>query len=154
MQGWELGYRQQLTFLPGWLRGLAVSGNYTLLDTHGDFGGRTQLSSGQVAGFIPRTANAALSWRHRAFSVRYLLNYTGDHLQTYSPASLGRNLYRFSRTIQNLGFAWQVRPELNLTCDIDNLANEPQRRYRGIPDQLQAHNLTGTSVTVGVSGRF
>jgi hypothetical protein len=47
-----------------------------------------------------------------------------------------------------------VRPELNLTCDIDNLANEPQRRYRGIPDQLQAHNLTGTTVTVGVSGRF
>lgn len=154
VQGWELGYRQQLTFLPGWLRGLAVSGNYTLLDTHGDFGGRTQLSSGQVAGFIPRTANAALSWRHRAFSVRYLFNFTGDYLQTYSPASLGRNLYRFSRTIQNLGFAWQVRPELNLTCDIDNLANEPQRRYRGIPDQLQAHNLTGTTVTVGVSGRF
>ena len=65
-----------------------------------------------------------------------------------------RRVYRFSRTIQNLGFAWQVRPELNLTCDIDNLANEPQRRYRGIPDQLQAYNLTGTSVTFGVSGRF
>ncbi len=154
VQGWELGYRQQLTFLPGILRGLAFSGNYTVLDTHGDFGGRTQLSSGQVAGFIPRTGNVSLSWRHRAFSVRYLLNYTGAHLQTYSPASLGRNLYRFSRTIQNLGFAYQLRPALSLTCDIDNLANEPQRRYRGIPDQLQAHNLTGTNVTVGVSGRF
>lgn len=154
VQGWELGYRQQLTFLPGFLRGLAFSGNYTLLDTHGDFGGRTQLTSGQVAGFIPRTGNVSLSWRHRAFSVRYLVNYTGAHLQTYSPASLGRNLYRFSRTIQNLGFAYQLRPSLSLTCDIDNLANEPQRRYRGIPDQLQAHSLTGTTVTVGLSGRF
>jgi len=154
VQGWELGYRQQLTFLPGFLRGLAFSGNYTLLSTHGDFGGRTQLASGQVAGFIPRTGNVSLSWRHRAFSVRYLVNYTGAHLQTYSPASLGRNLYRFSRTIQNLGLAYQLRPSLSLTCDFDNLANEPQRRYRGIPDQLQAHNLTGTTVTVGVSGRF
>ena len=39
VQGWELSYQQQFTFLPGLLKGLSGSANYTLLDTHGDFGG-------------------------------------------------------------------------------------------------------------------
>jgi hypothetical protein len=149
-----LSYQQQLTFLPGWLRGLAVAANYTLLATHGDFGGSTNLTTGQVAGFIPRTANLSLNWRQRGFSTRLLVNYTGPYLQTYSPASLGRNLDRFERTITTLGFGYQVSPGLSLSCDIDNLFNEPQRRYRGIPDQLQAFNITGTTVTFGVNGRF
>ena len=154
VQGWELSYQQQFTFLPGLLRGLAFSANYTLLDTHGNFGGNANLTTGQVAGFIPRTANASVSWRHRGFSVRALVNFTGPYLQTYSAASLGRNLYRFKRTITTLGFGYQIRPAVSLTCDIDNLFNEPQRRYRGIPDQMQSTSMTSSTVTVGVNGRF
>jgi len=154
VQGWEFSYQQQFTFLPGVLKGLSGSANYTLLDTHGKFGGSTDLSTGQVAGFIPRTANLGLSWRHRGFSTRLLVNYTGNFLQAYNAVSPGRNLYRFNRTMVNLGLAYQFRPELSLTCDIDNLFNEKQRLYRGIPDQLQGINMTGTTITFGVSGRF
>lgn len=67
VQGWEITYQQQFTFLPGALKGLACSANYTRLDTHGNFGGAAHLTSGQVAGFTPHTANAALSWRYRAY---------------------------------------------------------------------------------------
>jgi TonB-dependent receptor len=154
VQGWELSYQQQLTFLPGLLRGLAVSANYTLLTTHGDFGGAVTRSTNQVGGFIPRTANASLSWRHRGFGTRVLVNYTGPHLQTYSAASLGRNLYRFERIITTLGFSYQLRPAVTLTCDIDNLFNESQRRYRGISDQMQSTSLTASTVSFGLTGRF
>ena len=54
----------------------------------------------------------------------------------------------------NLGFAYQLRPNLSLTCDIDNLTNEPQVVYRGSPDQLQSVSYHGVNVTLGVSGRF
>ena len=154
VQGWELSYQQQLTFLPGLLRGLSLLANYTFLDTHGKFGGADYLTSGQVAGFIPRTANLSLSWRYRALSARYLVNYTGPYLQTYSSASPGRSLFRFDRTISTLGFGYQIRPWLTVTCDIDNLFNEPLRRYRGVPDQLQFFSMTGTTVTFGLNGRF
>ena len=154
VQGWEFSYQQQLTFLPGLLRGLSLLANYTLLDTHGKFGGAAYLTSGQVAGFIPRTANLSLAWRYRALSARYLVNYTGPYLQTYAAASPGRNLFRFERTISTLGFGYQIRPWLTLTCDIDNVFNEPIRRYRGVPDQLQFFSMTGTTVTFGVNGRF
>ncbi len=154
VQGWEFSYQQQFTFLPGFLKGLSGLVNYTVLDTHGNFGGGGSLSTGQVAGFVPRTANASLTWRYRRFSTRLLVNYAGTFLTNYNATSPARNLYRLDRTLTNLGFSYQLRPAVNLTLDIDNLTNVPQRRYRGIPDQMEYFNYPGTGVTVGVSGRF
>lgn len=154
VQGWEMSYRQQFTFLPGLLKGLSLWGNHTWLDTHGDFGGTAIRSTGQVAGFIPRTGNAGLSWRHRSFSSQILLNYTSDYITAYSAASPGLNQYRFKRTIVNVGLAYQLRPAVTLTCDIANIFNEPQALYRGFPDRMSSFSIPGTTITFGVSGRF
>jgi iron complex outermembrane recepter protein len=154
VQGWEFSYQQQFTFLPGVLKGLSGLVNYTVLDTHGNFGGGGTLSTGQVAGFVPRTANASLTWRYRAFSTRLLVNYASGFLQTYSAATPARNLYRVERKLINVGFSYQLRPAVTLTLDVDNLTNVPQQRYRGVPDRVEYFNYPGTAVTVGISGRF
>ncbi len=154
VQGWEFSYQQNFTFLPGLLKGLSGMINYTLLDTHGRFTGNTTLTSGQVAGFVPRTANASLSWNYRGFSARILSNYATTFLTSYGGAQPWRNLYRVKRNLVNLGFAYQVRPSLTLTLDIDNLNNVPQKRYRGTPDNVEYFNYPGTTITVGINGRF
>ena len=154
VQGWELSYQQQFTFLPGLWRGLGFAANYTRLVTHGDFGGTTQLSTGEVAGFIPQTGNVNLSWRYRSFSTRLGVNYTGDYITTYTAATLGRNVYKLKRTVTNVSFAYQVRPAVSLTVDIANFTNEPQGQYRGIPDQVERVIINGTAINFGVSGRF
>jgi TonB-dependent receptor len=154
VQGWECSYQQQLTSLPGLLKGLGIMANYTLLDTHGNFGGNSNLSSGQVAGFIPRTGNLSLSWRHRGFSTRVNVNYTGNFTSSYAAANLGRNLYVTKRTITNCGVAYLIRPAVSLSLDVGNLFNEPQVAYRGVPDQMQSTIINGTTVTFGVNGRF
>ncbi len=154
VQGWEFSYQQQFTFLPGILKGLSGLVNYTVLDTHGNYGGTGSRGSGQVAGFVPRTANASLSWRYRGFSTRLLVNYASTFLTAYSATSPARNLYRLDRTLINLGFSYQVRPSVTVTVDIDNLTNVPQRRYRGTEDNMEYYNYPGTTVTFGVTGRF
>ncbi|MSU73356.1 MAG: hypothetical protein EXS43_13625, partial [Opitutus sp.] len=154
VQGWEFSYQQQFSFLPGALKGLSASINYTVLDTHGDFGGTTSLSNGQVAGFRPRTANFSLFWRHRAVSAQVLVNYHGDYLSTYSAASPALNLFQTSRTLVDVGVAWQVRPAISLTCNVANLFNEPQVFYRGYADRMQRTLINGTTITLGVGGRF
>jgi outer membrane receptor protein involved in Fe transport len=154
VQGWEFSYQQQFTFLPGLLRGLSGSANYTVINTHGDFGGRTNLSTGQVAGFIPKAANASLSWRHRGFSTRVLYNFTGSHITSYSATSPALNLHRFDRNTVNVGVAYQIRPTLTVTCDVANLFNEPQELYAGFRDRTQDTIINFVTVTVGVSGRF
>jgi outer membrane receptor protein involved in Fe transport len=58
------------------------------------------------------------------------------------------------RTLVNLGLAYQLRPTLNFTIDIDNLTNVPQRRYRGVPENMEYYNYPGTTLTFGINGRF
>ncbi len=154
VQGWEFAYQQQLTFLPGLLKGLALSANCTVLDTHGTFTGTAYLSNGQLPNFIPRTTNLSVSWRYRAFSVRAIANRTSSYITSYSAATLGRNLYRFERSVVNLGLAYQLRPAVSIICDVANLFNEPQKLYRGIPDQVSSTISNGTTLSLGLSGRF
>lgn len=153
-QGWELSYQQQFTFLPGPFKGLSASANYTTIKTHGNFGGTGTRGTREVPGFIPKTANAALAWRYRKVSARVSVNHTGDYITSFTAASVGRNLFRYKRTIVNTGVAYHYRPWLNFTCDGSNLTNEPESFYRGIPDQLQRYNIAGTTITIGVNGRF
>lgn len=154
VQGWEFNYRQQFNFLPGILRGLGGLLNYTYVTAHGDFGGTTVRRTGQIPGFTPHSGNASLTWRWRKFSTRYLVNYSGERITAFNATAPWRDTYRVARTVMNLGFAYQIRPNASLTCDIDNLSNEPQLVYRGTRDQLQSVSYHGLAVTLGVSGRF
>jgi TonB-dependent receptor len=154
VQGWEVSYQQQLTFLPGLLKSLGILANYTILDTHGDFGRTTNLSTGQVANFIPRTGNLIVSWRYRRFSSRVLINYTSDFITSYSATSPGSNLYREKATRVNMGLGYELRPELSITCDFANLFNEPQVLYRGFRERTQRWTHTGMTMTIGIAGRF
>ncbi|MBI4624304.1 MAG: TonB-dependent receptor [Verrucomicrobia bacterium] len=154
VQGWEFGYQQQFTFLPGLLKGLSGSVNYTIIETHGNFGSTTNSSTGQVAGFIPRAANVMLSWRYRSFSTRVLYNRTSDYVVSYSATTVGRNSFRQALEVVNLGLAYQLRPAVSLTCDISNLFNAPQVLYMGVPSQMQTTIINGVTINVGVSGRF
>ena len=83
-EGWEFAYQQQFTFLPGLLRGLGASFNYTWIDAHGDpkIAGTTYLNKHELPGFIPYVANAQLSWRYKKFSTRVLYNFTGEYLDS------------------------------------------------------------------------
>jgi TonB-dependent receptor len=153
ISGWEFDWRQQFTFLPGLLRGLSASANYTSLQTEGDFGGTAIRRTGEVAGFVPRTGNASLSYNYRGFGARVLVSYTGTYLNSYAEATQ-RRVYVARRVITNVGLSWQVRPQATLFLDVSNIFNEPQERYRYVPAMPAYLSTTGPALTVGVSGRF
>ena len=153
-QGWEFSYRQQFTFLPGLLKGLAGSFNYTWIDTHGLFDGTVYLTRREVQGFIPHAANASLSWRYRRLSARVLYNFTGEYLTAYNATSAALHLYRNSMKTVNLGLGYQVSPAVNFSLDVANLFNEPQSWYRGRKERAQRTLYNFVTVTAGVNGRF
>jgi len=153
IKGWEFDYRQQLTFLPGWLKGLTVSANYTFLATSGDFGGASQLKNDEVAGFIPRSANAGIGYTFGKFTFRSQANYNGAYLGTYAD-TLPRRVYRMPRTVVNLGVSYAFRPALMAFCDVVNVFNDYQRTYRYVPIQPAMRSTNGPALTFGLSGRF
>jgi TonB-dependent receptor len=154
VQGSEFTYQQQFTFLPGLFKGFGASANYTLIATHGNFGGATNRSTNEVPGFIPRTGNASLSWRYRKFSTRVLYNFVGSHINNYTAGTPARNQYRYKYQTVTAGVAYQFRPTLQFTIDAANLFNEPQQLYRSIPSQMSSTVSNGTTITFGVNGRF
>ncbi len=153
VSGWEFDYRQQLTFLPDWLQGFAVSANYTLLETEGDFGGGTVRSDKEVAGFIPRTGNAGINYSRGKYRFSAQLNYTGNYLNTFS-ATPQRNIYRHERTIVNFGVGYQWKPAISFFLDLTNAFNEPQKTYIGYENRMQRVIHTGQAVVFGINGRF
>ncbi|MDO8540497.1 MAG: TonB-dependent receptor [Opitutaceae bacterium] len=155
VQGWEFSYQQQLTFLPGLLRGLGVMANYTVLETYGNFGGGAYRRTGEINGFRPRTGNLSLSWRHRGFSTRITANYTGEFLNTgYNATAISRNQYAVRRVVVNVGAAYQYRPAVTLSVDVGNITNESQTFYRGFSDRISEVRIPGITITFGASGRF
>ena len=154
-QGWEFSYSQQLTFLPGQLRGLSASFNYSWIDTHGLRGGTRYLTRREVTNFIPHAANASLSWRHRSgFSARALYNFTGEYITSFNANNPALNIYRHSFKTLNLGVSYQYKPSLGFSIDVANALNEPQELYMGRKDRLRDSITNFVTVAIGVNGRF
>jgi len=153
VDGWEVNYQQQFTFLPGVLRGLGFSANFTKLETSGDYGETGVRSTSDVARFTPETANVALNYKYRNYGARVSYNYTGKALWDYS-SDPSRLRYRDAREIVNLGLTYQLRRGITLAVDFTNLFNAPQEFFRGFSDRLERATFNGTTITFGISGRF
>mgnify|MGYP001597262641 FL=1 len=89
VRGWEFDYRQQFTWLPGFLRGLGLMANYTRLEAEGNFGG-TYRRTGEIVGFTPRSANASVTYTYRGFTARVTASHTGQIITTYSVNAAAR----------------------------------------------------------------
>jgi iron complex outermembrane receptor protein len=154
VQGWEISYQQQFTFLPGWLKGLGTAINFTALEAHGDYGVGARLETRDIEGFVPRIGNASLFWRHRGFTSRVIVNYTGESITEFTLGAPARSRYLRARTVVNAGIGYQWKPAVNFSIDVNNLTNAPQAAYRGYRDQMQFKLFGGTAITAGVNGRF
>jgi outer membrane receptor protein involved in Fe transport len=153
VDGWEVNYQQQFSFLPGIWKGLSFSANYTKLDTEGDYGTTGARSTDEIARFVPETGNARLSYTYGKYGMNLLYNYVGPALWTYN-ASFARLQYRDSRNTVNLGFSYRHSRGMNFFVDFTNLFNEPQTYYRAFESRLERATYNGTAVTFGVSGSF
>ncbi len=70
MQGFDINYKQALTFLPRWARGVQVFANGSSQRALGD-------ENSNFAGFIPRSASWGISLTREKFNVRVNWNYRG-----------------------------------------------------------------------------
>jgi len=151
-RGLEFSFQQQLTFLPGFLKGLGVNANYTYLETKGDYGGT--VVSTQIAGFKPRTSNIAVSYRHSRLNVMAQWNWVSSYLQTNSSnAALLR--YERARTQVDLKMKYTLSRTTSVFCDVENLFSEPlNNNYLYSESRSGQTRLTTPKIVAGIQGRF
>ncbi len=83
MTGVDFNYKQALTFLPTWARGVQVFANASAQRATGD-------TSGSFAGYTPRTANWGVSLLREKFNLRVKWSYKGR--QRLGPVAAGRSI--------------------------------------------------------------
>jgi iron complex outermembrane receptor protein len=151
-RGFELAYQQQFTFLPGFWRGFGFSANYTRLSTKGDYGGT--VATTQVAGFVPKTGNVALSYLGHGWSIRVNAVWRSTYLLSVSanPALLQ---YQMPKTQVNLKTRYQFSRRLAAFCDVENLNKSPiTEAYFATKDRPSQTRIVVAKVVAGVTGRF
>jgi iron complex outermembrane recepter protein len=151
-RGFELNYQQQFTFLPGFWRGFGFSANYTQLSTKGDYGGATVTT--QVAGFVPKTGNVALTYLGHGWNLRLNGVWRDTYLVTNSanPALL---VYQEPKFQVNLKTRYTFSPRVAVFCDIENLNKSPiTETYAGSKDRPTQTRIVVAKVVAGITGRF
>jgi outer membrane receptor protein involved in Fe transport len=122
MEGLEFDYRQALTFLPHWARGVRVFANANALRATGD-------GADNFAGFTPRSANWGISLSREKSSVRANWNYSGRRRGgVVAPgASIESGTYNWSSKRLNVDLYGEYRLGKHLTAfaNVRNLLATP-----------------------------
>jgi iron complex outermembrane recepter protein len=150
IDGWEINYNQRLTMLPKPFNGLGLFGSYTYLKTSGTY----QEGAAALAGFVPRTGNAGVSFRWRKLEARFAWRYTSGYLRSYNANVYAQNRFRPNEII-DLNFIYQITPRLGVYFDVINLKNKWPENYTGLDEgRITFSDEYGTRFNMGISGRF
>lgn len=147
VRGFELEYSQQLSFLPGVLRGLGVFANYTRTTTSnpGLFTG----GSG-----VPKDSfNAGVNYTLKAFSGGVKGNWVGERILTI-PGANGIGNYERERLQIDVNASYKLHRHATLYVNIANLTAAPSYRYNNNVAFMNRHGAFGAKYTFGVKGSF
>lgn len=154
MQGLDLNYKQALTFLPHWARGVQAFGNASALRTLG-------AASANFNGFVPRTYNAGLSLGRESFNVKFGWNYRGRNRGAVVAAgrSITPDTWRWQAAQKYLTFTgeyyfhktWAVYVDIhNAVRNDDEISNDATPAYARLTTRHQYEGLQ----TVGLKASF
>ncbi len=178
IQGAEVSFQQNFTFLPGALQYFGVQANYTYLDSKLQYivdPGAAATASvaarprvvapGPFTGASPHSANFTLFYEKPTWSIRGSVAYRGEYYTTY-PLSAGScepglcdspliNDFVGSKSTTNVDASaqWKVTDFFTLTLEALNLTNQTSNRFAYVNDPLTtSYQASGRQVFVG--GRF
>jgi TonB-dependent receptor len=120
MTGYELNYRQALTFLPSWVRGVQFFANIT---------SQRAKDTDELVDMTPFSANWGLSLTRPKWNLRINENYRGQKRTsavTGSGIEAGSYDYFKKRLFIDVSGEYYLRPALGLFLSIRNLNNAPE----------------------------
>jgi outer membrane receptor protein involved in Fe transport len=156
MSGVDVTYKQALTFLPHWARGVQVFANGSSLRTTGP-------AAANFAGFVPRTASWGASLTRPKYNVRLRWTHAGRARRGAVAAGRGieASTYNWasSRTMMDLNGEYRVHQRVTLFGNLTNLNDAPVDLEIAGPStpahaQLRQRQQWGAVWTFGVRGTF
>jgi len=146
-KGLTLEYDQQLTFLPGALKGLGLRGSITKIDPDGE---RVNL---------PKTA---ANWGVRYSYGKFDVQLSGNAQGKYRTSALGNTpttanngiLYHTARQLWNVSASYKINSNFEVMLAGRNIFNEPDIIYSNVRSRVQQYSIYGSMWNVGIKGVF
>jgi hypothetical protein len=156
MTGIDVNYKQALTFLPAWARGLQVFANASAQRALGD-------ESNSLAGYTPRIANWGASLSRSKYNLRVKWNYRGR--QRRAPVAAGRSLepgtynWGSKRLLVDVSGEYFLQKRATLFFNLNNVLDDPadaEIAGPGTPPYAQFNTRTvyGSLWTFGLRSTF
>lgn len=156
--GMEFAYKQALTFLPSWARGIQVFVNLTKLSLGGS-------SQSDFTGFNPKTLSWGASFVRPRFAIRFTSSEQGETRRAPVAASasvpVGTYLWQGAKTRYTLGFEYAITSKVGFHISLNSFnglgVTDVQRRYAAdTPDyaKYQRFQEWGKNAVVGIKGEF
>lgn len=156
MSGIDVSYKQALTFLPQWARGVQVFANGSSLRTTGP-------AAANFAGFVPRTANWGVSLNRPTYNLRMRWNYNGRARR--GMVALGRGIepgtynWASKRLLIDINGEYRFDPRFGVFANLANVGDAPvdvQIFGPSTPEhaQFRQRQQFGAIWTFGLRGTF
>ena len=157
-EGLDLSYRQALTFLPQWARGLQVFANGSLM--------RSNVPRGQLGGVdfneIPRNAAWGFSFTRPRYNLRLNWTYRADQVQAeFTGASIEPGTFNYTPGYTKLDVLGEVTvwKRFALFANLRNVGDVTDRGTTRGPNThahatLRFQERYGSLWTIGVKGTF
>jgi TonB-dependent receptor len=146
-RGVTLEYDQQLTFLPGALRGLGLRGSITKIDPDGE-----RVNTPKTA------ANWGLRYSYGKFDVQLTGNAQGKYrtsaLSNTPKTSPNGVLYHAPRELWNVSVSYKINKQFEMMLAGRNIFNAPDIIYSNERSRVQQYSIYGSMWNIGIKGTF
>jgi TonB-dependent receptor len=152
--GVTFDYDQQLTFLPGPLKGLGVFGSYTWSEM------QNAEADQELIGVIKHSANGGVKYRYRRFNIQLRANWQDDQLRGITERMPGKDWILNDHLFQKSRIMWDLSGGFNLGRDIDfvfsvrNVFNAPLIFYSNERGRMRQYFESGSIWSLSLKGSF
>jgi TonB-dependent receptor len=155
--GFELAYQQNLTFLPGFLKGFSVYANYTYTSSNAKIQSRDSDSQKQEEIRLPGQAqsvgNLSLAYDLKRINVRLSGNFNGEYLSEVGEDS-SEDLFVNNRFQFDATATVTITPSIRVFAEFLNITNQPFEVYQGSETQFIQREFYSWWSRVGVKFDF
>jgi TonB-dependent receptor len=152
--GITLKYDQQLTFLPGVLKGLSIFGSFTTATL------KNSETEEEEIGRASKAASGGIKYRLGRFNVQLRGGWDDDRLIGITRPYPDRrwmttdHRYRKSRAYVDLSGGFRLNKNLEMVFSIRNLTGEPVIYYSNVPNRICWYSTPDTIWNLSIRGKY
>lgn len=154
--GVELTLNSALTFLPGFLKNLVFTSNFTYIHSKATLERMDEESAGEsykdairLPGQADFTANLSLAYSDKLFTLQASANYIGDFIYSLG-ANSEMDVWMKGRWQTDLNGSINIMKGLSFYVQANNLFNSPKFMYMGNTDRVYELRYMGATARCGI----